>query len=333
MPYNYNMTEAHKTGKLSHSELYSCLAQLKQSDEVEVGPMPGIDAAVINSDNIKWVYAQDPVTYATDKVAYLSFIINANDVVCMGGVPEFFLSTFLFPNKVTPEEIEEAFSELQNVAEHYNVSVVGGHTEITPGLKHTIAMGTMFGRVRGHVLKPSLIRDGDYLIQIGDAGVEGVSVIARHKKTELKKFFSEQEIDYMEEMLYTPGISIVENGLKIQSLPSVKCMHDPTEGGIYNAIFEMTAASRLGVIVDNDRIMLNKYAEEISRIFDINPYKLLSSGTLLVSTDNPSEILNMFPGNSSVLGQFNSHKSATIQKDGKYIALKEVNRDEILKIL
>lgn len=70
-------------------------------------------------------------------------------------------------------------------------------------------------------------------------------------------------------------------------VPGVHCMHDPTEGGLANALYEVCEASGLGFSVNEDDIMENtlESTKRICSFLGVNPLNLISSGSLLISVD------------------------------------------------
>lgn len=70
-------------------------------------------------------------------------------------------------------------------------------------------------------------------------------------------------------------------------IPGVHCMHDPTEGGLANALFEVSEASNLGFSVREDFIMKNtlESTKRICSFLKVNPLNLISSGSLLITID------------------------------------------------
>ena len=71
----------------------------------------------------------------------------------------------------------------------------------------------------------------------------------------------------------------------------VSAMHDVTEGGIFGALWEMAAASGVGLEVDLRKIPIRQETIEVCEVFDINPYMLISSGAMLIGTDHGSQLV------------------------------------------
>ena len=59
-------------------------------------------------------------------------------------------------------------------------------------------------------------------------------------------------------------------------------MHDITEGGVLGAIWEASCATGKGVLVHKDLIPVERATFEISKVLNIDPYRLISSGSMLM---------------------------------------------------
>ena len=69
-------------------------------------------------------------------------------------------------------------------------------------------------------------------------------------------------------------------------------MHDVTEGGIFGALWEMAAASGVGLEIDLKAIPIRQETVEICEVFDINPYMLISSGSMLIGTSRGTRLVS-----------------------------------------
>src|SRR5437016_12075717 len=120
-------------GKLPSSTLQAILERHSVKDpRVVVGPRLGEDAAVIDMGDRYLVATADPITFATDDVAWYALQVNANDIAVRGARPRWFLATLLLPPTTTTEaSVEALFAQLTAACEDLDVTLVGGHTEIT----------------------------------------------------------------------------------------------------------------------------------------------------------------------------------------------------------
>jgi hydrogenase maturation factor len=66
-------------------------------------------------------------------------------------------------------------------------------------------------------------------------------------------------------------------------LATVHAMHDPTEGGVATALWELAEAAGVGLRIDRERIIVRPEGEEICRALGLDPLGTLASGALLLT--------------------------------------------------
>ena len=63
-------------------------------------------------------------------------------------------------------------------------------------------------------------------------------------------------------------------------------MHDITEGGVFGALWEMAEAGGVGLEVDLKAIPIRQETVEICEYFGVNPYLIMSSGSMMIVADD-----------------------------------------------
>jgi hydrogenase maturation factor len=61
-------------------------------------------------------------------------------------------------------------------------------------------------------------------------------------------------------------------------------MHDPTEGGLASALWELAEACGHAIVFDPEAVPIPHLALRICRAFEIDPLAAIASGALLLST-------------------------------------------------
>jgi len=279
-------------GKLRPAFLQAVLARHTPKDpRVVVGPRVGEDAAVLDMGDRFLVATSDPITFATEDLAWYALQVNANDIAVRGARPQWFLATLLLPEgRMDEDTVARLFEELAVACEELDVALVGGHTEVTHGLDRPIVVGTMLGEVA----KDKLVTTGG--AQVGDAVVltkgvplEGAAIIAREKEGELRaRGIRPTVIARAKAFLRQPGLSVLPEAEIACELASVHAMHDPTEGGVATALHELAAAAGVGLRIDRTRITIVPEGAELCRAFGLDPLGTIASGALLM-TLSPAE--------------------------------------------
>ncbi len=274
-------------GKLRAETLQRLFDKYVPADaRVVVGPKIGEDAAVIEMGDRYLVATTDPITFATDEIGWYALQVNANDLAVRGARPRWFLATLLLPERRTTDAlVEQIFSQIGQACEEMEVSLVGGHTEVTHGLDRPVVVGTMLGEVpKDKLVTTRGARAGDSLLLTKGVPLEGAAIIAREKEAELvRRGVPRSVIERARTFLHRPGISVVPEALLAAELAPVHSMHDPTEGGVATAIWELAEASRVGLRVERERIPLLPEGERLCREFDLDPLGTIASGSLLLA--------------------------------------------------
>jgi len=273
-------------GKLPPDLLERIIVHAPISDDrVMLGPGIGLDCAVIDNGETWLVLKSDPITFATDEIGWYAVQISANDIATTGAVPRWYLATVLLPeNKTTVKLVEEISSQLYEACRKLDISFVGGHTEITYGIDRPIIMGTMIGEVaRDKLVTPRGSQPGDLILLTKGVPVEATSLLAREFPRRLLGALTEAEIAEAADYLHNPGISITSDARIALHAGQVTAMHDPTEGGLAAALWEMARACGHKLEVDLRRVIVPALSQRICDVFGLDPLATIASGALLMA--------------------------------------------------
>ncbi len=275
-------------GKIPHDLLAELLAGLPSADpRLVLGPQVGEDAAVIALPDRYLVAKTDPITFATDEIGWYAVQVCANDIATTGATPLWFLATLLLPDGSATADLTRAiFAQMGAACRDLGVTVVGGHSEVTYGLDRPIVVGCMLGEVAPERLVcTGGARPGDAILLTKGAPVEAAAIIAREKRQELVGHFPEDLLDRAAAFLHAPGISVVRDAAVAMSVGGVTSMHDPTEGGVVTALWELAEASQCGVEVSlyGETQPWLPEAAALCRFFGLDPACAIASGALLLT--------------------------------------------------
>ena len=251
-----------------------------------IGPRPGEDAAVIDFGDRLLIAKSDPITFATDAIGYYAVNVNANDIASMGGTPRWFLATLLLPEQgTTADLVRDIFRQIREACRTLQVSLVGGHTEITLGLDRPLVCGQMLGETTRQGLVTSAgAQVGDAVLLTKGYPLEGSAIIARERATQLAdQGFPTGDITYWQGLLFHPGISVVRDAELLRQAVEVHAMHDPTEGGVATALREMAGASNTGLRLQADQMPLLPEGRLLCNTFGLDPLGTIASGALLAT--------------------------------------------------
>lgn len=330
-------------GKIQYEQFASLLTKLGAPSDprVVVGPAIGGDAAVIEYPDRYLVAKTDPITFTAEDIGWYAVNVNANDIATTGATPKWFMATILLPEKKTTEDdANKIFTQIAEAAKTLNISVVGGHTEVTYELRRPIVVGSMLGEVtKNKLVKTSGAKPGDVIILTKGIVIEGTSIIAREKEQELrKKGYDGLFLDRCKNFLHRPGLSVVRDAL-LANESEVHAMHDPTEGGLYAGLYEIAYASNVGLLIQKKTIPVFPESARLCKEYHLDPFQTITSGTLLIvapkiSSDTIISSLNKNNINASVIGEVKDRAFGfKLSENGNYADMEFSAKDEITKIL
>jgi len=309
----------------------------REDASVILGSSIGEDAALVSFGKKVLVFTTDPITGTASEVGSLSVHINANDIACRGATPRWFLCDLLLPEKSDTRLIEAIMKQVDITAKGLGVAVVGGHTEVTPGLRRPIIVGFMVGVVdRGKYVTSHGAKPGHEIIMTKSAGIEGTALLASDFTRGLG--LDEKLVARAKGM--RRSISIVADATIAVRAGGVSAMHDPTEGGLLQGIWEVAEASKVGFRVYESKISVRDETRRICSSLGVDPLRLMSSGCLLIAADSrkSKRIMRRLKSKgveANVIGNFTSLRMGRrlIRKDGSSLVIKASERDELYRVI
>jgi hydrogenase maturation factor len=273
-------------GKLPPEHLTKILTHAPVVDSrVILGPGIGLDVAVIDLGGTCLVFKSDPITFATEEIGWYVVQVNANDIATAGATPRWFLLTALLPERdTTVSLVNEIAAQIEEACQSLGVSLIGGHTEITQGLQRPVLVGTMVGEVaRVDLVTPRGAMPGDRILLTKGVPVEGTAILARERPGALEGSLTAGEIEEAAHFLFDPGISVVSDAQIAVQAGAVTAMHDPTEGGLSGALWELAQACGHSLVIDPKSVPIPPLSQKICQEFRINPLETIASGALLLT--------------------------------------------------
>src|SRR6202008_3825403 len=129
-------------------------------------------------------------------------------------------------------------------------------------------------------------RVGDVVILTKGVPLEAAAILASERGEEARRRgVPDDVIERARGFLRRPGISVVPEARLACSAARVHAMHDPTEGGLATACWEMAQAADVGLYVDRERIPVLREGRVLCEAFGIDPLGTIASGSLLLAVD------------------------------------------------
>ena len=324
-----------ETGKLSSKELEKLiLSNIKEyRDDVVLRPGIGIDCGGVQIGDDVCMLSSDPITAASKDAGKLAVHVSCNDVASTGAEPIALLVTMLIPPSTAMLDVKELFKQMQLTAKDLNVEIIGGHTEVTDAVNKIVICTTVMGKAKkDEFVSGNGAQIGDSIVMSKFAAMEGTAIIASDFPDLVKEMLTDDEIKTCKSL--SDRISVVNEG-RIASEIGVTSMHDVTEGGILQAIWEVCNASGVGAIINVDKIPILNETKKICNVLDIDPLRLISSGCMLMTINNGSKCVEEMHKQgipAAVIGKIKEGNIIAVS-DGIGKELEPQEKDEIYKVI
>lgn len=286
-----------KLGKIT-SDVFSSVIYPRlgaRRREVVVPPQHGVDVGAVDlGDGRVLVVKTDPVfivpQFGFKKAAWFAVHILASDVMTSGIPPQYAAIDLNLPVSMTDEQFAEMWEGLHEAMEEIGVSVVAGHTGRYEGTDYPMLGGfAMFGvGPKERLVTTKGARPGDQVVMTKGPAIEATALLANFYPDYFKKKLQPDVFQEAYDLYWQ--MSCWKDGL-VASNVGVHAMHDATEGGVWGALVEIAEASGVRIEVYEERLFMKRAVAELTRVVGIDPWTLISEGTLIIATDRGDEVV------------------------------------------
>ncbi len=325
-----------KVGKISEAVLKRSVLRpiANRRPEVLAGAGVGEDcAAVQTAEDEVLVLSTDPITGAKENIGILGVHTSVNDLATSGAEPVGILVSILLPPDAQESDLRRMMQEIEEACSRLDIQVLGGHTEVTEVVNCPVLTVTGVGKAKKDAfLATGGVTEGEDLIVTKWIGLEGTSIAA---KAHSRRLLARYPADLVERaQAFDNYISILPEA-RIAAKLGASAMHDVTEGGIFGALWEVAEASGLGLEADLRRIPLRQETVEVCNFLDLNPYQLISGGSLLIAAKNGTQILAALHEAdipAVIVGRTTKGPARIVHNGGEIRYLEPPAADELYKI-
>jgi hydrogenase maturation factor len=187
---------------------------------------------------------------------------------------------------------------------------------------------------RDRILTAGGARPGNALVVTKAAALEGTHVLASDLSARLLALgvtgdVLRAAVGYGEELSVVPEARLaVELG--------ATAMHDPTEGGVLGALWEMAEASGCGFRVFAAAIPVREATRLICDALGVDPLRLIASGALLIACADGAAMVNGLRASgiaAAEIGAMTEGPKLLLRADGTAEEVGAPARDELYRLL
>jgi hydrogenase expression/formation protein HypE len=218
-------------------------------------------------------YVVDPLFFPGGDIGTLAVAGTVNDLA-MGGARPLYLSCAVVIEEGFPlASLRRVVASMQRVAAQAGVSIVTGDTKVVGrGAADKLFINTAgIGVIpTGIDLSARHARPGDVLIVNGHLGDHGAAILVARNQLAL-------EADIRSDCQPLAGLVAA----MLAACPAIRCLRDPTRGGVATVLNEFATASGVTIRIDEAALPIHESVRGACEILGLDPLYLANEGKLL----------------------------------------------------
>jgi hydrogenase expression/formation protein HypE len=214
-----------------------------------------------------------PLFFPGGDIGSLAVHGTVNDLAVGGAIPLFLSAAFIIEEGLPMNDLRRIVESMRDACEKACVQLVTGDTKVVDrGKGDQIFITTSgIGLVpEGVGLSISAAQPGDKIVTSGTIGDHGIAIMSLREGIEF------------ETVLQSDSAPL--NGLTdtmLAACPTIRCMRDPTRGGLSSVLNELAVASKIGVKIDEARIPIRPEVHAACEMLGLDPLYVANEGKLM----------------------------------------------------
>ncbi len=216
---------------------------------------------------------------------------TVNNLLAGGARPTGLEITLFLPEGTEHEALDGIMKEADAFCAEARLQILGGQTRVTETVSEILCVVTALGEIPEEAaISGGRMTDCDVVVT-KSMGLEGTAILAEKFEDRIREHFPEGLIrtakGYAGDLSLRPEAEVIfamreEAFARGEVFPLE--MHDASEGGILAALKELAERAGVGLDLDLKKLPIRQETIEIAELCDVNPYELLSGGSMLVLT-------------------------------------------------
>lgn len=260
-----------------------------------------------------------------------SILRGVNNLCSQGAAPDAVQIAILLPESMEETELKGIMSAAKDAACEFGVSISGGSTKTDKRVNVPVISVTAIGHRKEKDLPE--VKAGWDILLTRPIALAGTAILAREKEEELK---SRYPLRYIEEAkLFDERAALLpEAATAMKSFPCR--MFSVSEGGIFGCLWEAARIAGAGLEIELKKIPIRQETVEICDFLGINPYELMSDGTMLVMTPDAESYIQELSKeglDAIIIGKTQANNDKVIRNDDEIRYIDKPAADSIYTIL
>jgi hydrogenase expression/formation protein HypE len=289
-----------------HSPAFTCPAPLKPTERVVLGHGSGgrlsaellrdvflplfsnpvldrlDDQAIFEIGGARVAFTTDsfvvkPLFFGGGDIGSLAVHGTVNDLAMGGAKPLFLSAGFILEEGFPTGDLKRIATSMARAAAAAGVVIVTGDTKVVEKGKgdglfiNTTGIGIVPEGVR---LSASQARPGDQVILSGSIGDHGIAILAKREGLEF-------ETEIVSDSAALHGLVAAMLAASPEASSGIRCLRDPTRGGLSSALNEIAAQSQVSIQIEETAIPVREQVRGACELLGLDPLYVANEGKLV----------------------------------------------------
>jgi len=259
-------------------------------------------------------YVVSPLFFPGGNIGSLAVHGTINDLVMSGAKPLYLSAGFILEEGFPLKELEKIVISMAQAAEAACVKIITGDTKVVERGKgdgvyiNTSGVGIV---PDGLSLSGELAQPGDAIILSGCIGDHGIAVLSHRENLEF-------ETAIISDSASLEGLV----KLMVEKTPAMRCMRDPTRGGLACVLNELAQQSGVGMSIQEESIPVKAQVAAACELLGLDPLYIANEGKLvcICPAQNAEELvkamrLHPLGDESQIIGSVIEDKRCFVQME------------------
>jgi len=241
------------------------------NDSALLGNLPERTTLAFTTDS----YVISPLFFPGGDIGKLAVCGTVNDLAVTGAVPRYLSAGFVLEEGLSMGDLERAVASMAETAALAGVQIVTGDTKVVErGAADGLFINTAgIGFIpTGLNMSPTHLQPGDALIASGTLGDHGIAVMLNREGMAF-------ESDLVSDCAPLNGLIAA---LLAACPEGIRCMRDPTRGGLVATLHEWSETAGLGVVVEEESLPIRETVRAACELLGLDPLYAANEGKVIV---------------------------------------------------
>lgn len=239
-----------------------------------------LDAAVLQAPGGRIAFTTDsfvvdPIFFPGGDIGTIAVCGTVNDLAVSGAEPLYLSAGFIIEEGLPIADLQRIVQSMREAARAAGVHVVTGDTKVVGrGSADKVFINTAGIGVlpEGRSLSPRRVETGDAVLISGTMGDHGLTILAQREGL---SFSTPVESD-------CAPLNRIAKAIMDAGGDGVRCMRDPTRGGLATTLNELALQSNKGILIREESIPLRREVVAACEMLGLDPLYLANEGKLIV---------------------------------------------------